>query len=151
MMHSLPPVSHIYIWRATTTQRLVYLDKTRSDCQSDLSVSATPLQRDAKYDKLFLKTSSTNIPDFTHSVTHTNTSPPLSFSSNLSRSLWDIKGTDGKTEGRDQEDSGSLSGPLHTFDEIKSRVKGETVCKRERLWLESWILTLALSARETII
>lgn len=38
-------------------------------------------------------------------------------------------------EGRDQEDSGSQSGPLHTFDKIKSKVKGESVCKRKRLWL----------------
>lgn len=38
-------------------------------------------------------------------------------------------------EGRDQEDSGSQLGPLHTFDKIKSKVKGESVCKRKRLWL----------------
>lgn len=69
-----------------------------------------------------------------HSLSHTdtNTSPPISFSSNLARSLWDIERTDGKSEGRDREDSGSQSGPVHTF---KSKGKGESVCKRERLWL----------------
>lgn len=38
------------------------------------------------------KTISTNISDFMHSQshTHTNTSPPLSFSSNLSLSLWEM-------------------------------------------------------------
>lgn len=85
MMHSLPLVSHIYIWWATITQRLVYLDKTRSVCQSNLSVSVTPLHRDAKYDKTsFLrqapqkKTSCTLCHTQTQTRVHLFHSPPIS-------------------------------------------------------------------------
>lgn len=68
----------------------------------------------------------------THRHKHGSTSFILLQSLLLSVGHW---GNWWKSEGRDQEDSGSQSGPLHTFDEIKSKVKGESVCKRERLWL----------------
>ncbi len=65
----------------------------------------------------------------TQTRVHLFHSPPISLA--LCGTLRELM----EREGRNQEDSGSQSGPLHTFDKIKSKVKGESVCKRKRLWL----------------